>query len=67
MFVLTEFHPTRLLKNILKYFKGSDFIELNEIIINKVIKESAEFERHVFNKNKNCIFSILKRNTLVAH
>ena len=57
MFVLTEFHPTRLLKNMLKYFKGSNFIELNEIIINKVIKESAEFERHVFNKNRKIVFS----------
>ena len=57
MFVLTEFHPTRLLKNMLKYFKGSNFIELNEIIINKVIKESAEFERHVFNKNRKNVFS----------
>ena len=57
MFILTEFHPTRLLKNMLKYFKGSNFIELNEIIINKVIKESAEFERHVFTKDRKTVFS----------
>ena len=42
---------------MLKYFKGSNFIELNEIIINKVIKESAEFERHVFTKDRKTVFS----------